>query len=102
MNDTRRGATVEADGNAPTESAQLGGGVSLAFRFGGTTRRRPWGPNNELLEQAATPRLVNALRELVVKFSGGRGLSRGGTKSGASGKRGSSGKGCNTPFGIRR
>ena len=66
LKDTQRGATVEADGNAPTESVQLGGGVSLAL----DSRNDPQaalGPNNELLEQAA-PRLVNALRELVVKF----------------------------------
>ena len=65
LKDTQRGATVEADGNAPTESVQLGG-VSLAL----DSRNDPQaalGPNNELLEQAA-PRLVNALRELVVKF----------------------------------
>jgi len=65
LKDTQRGGTVEADGNAPTESVQLGG-VSLAL----DSRNDPQaalGPNNELLEQAA-PRLVNALRELVVKF----------------------------------
>ena len=66
LKDTQRGATVEADGNAPDAI--------------GATRRRNFlgldshddpeaalGPNNELLEDAA-PRLVNALRELVVMF----------------------------------
>src|SRR6266699_5628923 len=56
LKDTQRGAAVEADGNAPTQSVQPGAGISLAL-----------GPNNERLEQAA-PRLVNALRELVVQF----------------------------------
>jgi hypothetical protein len=66
LKDTQRGATVEADGNAPTESVQLGGGVSLALDSQNDPQAA-MGPNNELLEQAA-PRLVNALRELVVKF----------------------------------
>ena len=69
LKDTQRGASVEADGNAPTESVQIGG-VSLAL----DSQNNPQasgpgglGPNNERLEQAA-PRLVNALRELVVQF----------------------------------
>src|SRR5580704_3268326 len=66
LKDTQRGATVEADGNGPTESVQLGGGVSLALDSQNDPQAA-LGPNNELLEQAA-PRLVNALRELVVKF----------------------------------
>ena len=68
LKDTQRGAAVEADGNAPTQSVQLGAGVSLAL----DSQSEPsaaggLGPNNERLEQAA-PRLVNALRELVVQF----------------------------------
>ena len=52
LKDTQRGATVEADGNAPTESVQLGGGVSLAL----DSRNDPQaalGPNNERLESCA-------------------------------------------------
>jgi hypothetical protein len=70
LKDTERGAAVEADGNAPAQSVQFGGGVSLALDSQ-TDPQAPaaggLGPNNERLEQAA-PRLVNALRELVVQF----------------------------------
>src|SRR5690242_698976 len=68
LKDTQRGAAVEADGNAPTQSVQLGGGVSLALDSqNDPSATGGFGPNNERLEQAA-PRLVNALRELVVQF----------------------------------
>src|SRR3984957_9985495 len=67
LNDTQRGTTVEADGNAPTQSVQLGAGVSLALDSQNDPQAQSLGPNNERLEQAA-PRLVNALRELVVQF----------------------------------
>ena len=58
LKDPERGATVEADGNAaavPTHSAS------------GTPLPQDLGPNNERLEELA-PRLVNALRELVVEY----------------------------------
>lgn len=67
LKDTQRGAAVEADGNAPTQSVQVGGGISLALDSQGDPQAQALGPNNERLEQAA-PRLVNALRELVVQF----------------------------------
>src|SRR5690242_16240090 len=68
LKDTQRGAAVEADGNAPTQSVQLGAGVSLALDSqNDPSATDGFGPNNERLEQAA-PRLVNALRELVVQF----------------------------------
>ena len=67
LKDTQRGAAVEADGNAPTQSVQLGGGISLALDSQNDPGTQALGPNNERLEQAA-PRLVNALRELVVQF----------------------------------
>src|SRR5579862_687068 len=52
------GATVPADGNAAAAAAASQGGAPLPQGLG---------PNNERLEEAA-PRLVNALRELVVQF----------------------------------
>jgi hypothetical protein len=67
LKDTQRGAAVEADGNAPTQSVQLGGGISLGLDSQNDPQTQALGPNNERLEQAA-PRLVNALRELVVEF----------------------------------
>src|SRR5579859_232703 len=67
LKDTQRGAAVEADGNAPTQSVQLGGGISLGLDSQNDPQTQALGPNNERLEQAA-PRLVNALRELVVQF----------------------------------
>ena len=67
LKDTQRGAAVEADGNAPTQSVQVGGGISLALDSQGDPQAQASGPNNERLEQVA-PRLVNALRELVVQF----------------------------------
>src|SRR5260370_28263037 len=70
LKDTQRGAAVEADGNAPTQSVQLGGGISLALDSQNDPQASALGglgPNNERLEQVA-PRLVNALRELVVQF----------------------------------
>jgi hypothetical protein len=67
LNDTQRGATVEADGNAPTQSVQIGAGISLALDSQNDPQAQALGPNNERLEQVA-PRLVNALRELVVQF----------------------------------
>ena len=67
LKDTQRGAAVEADGNAPTQSVQLGGGISLGLDSQNDPGTQALGPNNERLEQAA-PRLVNALRELVVQF----------------------------------
>jgi guanyl-specific ribonuclease Sa len=66
LNDTQRGAHVEADGNAPAQSVQAGG-VALAVDSQSDPNAQALGPNNERLEQAA-PRLVNALRELVVQF----------------------------------
>ena len=65
LKDTQRGAAVEADGNAPTQSVQPGPGISLALDS--QNDPQALGPNNERLEQVA-PRLVNALRELVVQF----------------------------------
>ena len=65
LKDTQRGAAVEADGNAPRQSVHLGAGVSLALDS--QSEPQALGANNERLEQAA-PRLVNALRELVVQF----------------------------------
>jgi len=70
LKDTQRGAAVEADGNAPTQSVQVGPGVSLALDSQNgpqSSAEGGLGPNNERLEQVA-PRLVNALRELVVQF----------------------------------
>src|SRR4029077_4019927 len=67
LKDTQRGAAVEADGNAPTQSVQLGGGISVGLDSQNDPQTQALGPNNERLEQAA-PRLVNALRELVVQF----------------------------------
>src|SRR6202030_923587 len=67
LKDAQRGAAVEADGNAPTQSVQLGGGISLGLDSQSDPGTQALGPNNERLEQAA-PRLVNALRELVVQF----------------------------------
>ncbi len=67
LKDTERGAAVEADGNAPTQSVQLGGGISLGLDSQNDPQAQALGPNNERLEQAA-PRLVNALRELVVQY----------------------------------
>ena len=67
LKDTQRGTTVEADGNAPTQSVQFGGGVSLALDSQNDPQAQALGPNNERLEQVA-PRLVNALRELVLQF----------------------------------
>jgi hypothetical protein len=67
LKDTERGAAVEADGNAPTQSVQLGGGISVGLDSQNDPQTQALGPNNERLEQAA-PRLVNALRELVVQF----------------------------------
>jgi len=67
LKDTQRGAAVEADGNAPTQSVQPGAGISLALDSQNDPQAQELGPNNERLEQAA-PRLVNALRELVVQF----------------------------------
>jgi hypothetical protein len=70
LKDTQRGAAVEADGNAPTQSVQLDAGISLALDSQNDPQASAaggLGPNNERLEQAA-PRLVNALRELVVQF----------------------------------
>jgi len=70
LKDTQRGATVEADGNAPTQSVQLGAGVSLALDSQNdpqTSATGGLGANNERLELEA-PRVVNALRELVVQF----------------------------------
>src|SRR6266581_1252107 len=67
LKDTQRGAAVEADGNAPTQSVQPGAGISLALDSQNDPQAQALGPNNERLEQAA-PRLVNALRELVVQF----------------------------------
>jgi len=67
LKDTQRGAAVEADGNAPTQSVQLGGGISLGLDSQNDPQTQELGPNNERLEQAA-PRLVNALRELVAQF----------------------------------
>ena len=67
LKDTQRGAAVEADGNAPTQSVQLGGGISLGLDSQSDPGTQALGTNNERLEQAA-PRLVNALRELVVQF----------------------------------
>jgi hypothetical protein len=66
LKDTQRGARVEADGNAPTQSVQIGG-VSLALDSQNDPSTQALGPNNERLDQVA-PRLVNALRELVVQF----------------------------------
>jgi hypothetical protein len=66
LTDTQRGTTVEADGNAPAQSVQVGG-ISLAVDSQNDPRAQELGPNNERLEQAA-PRLVNALRALVLKF----------------------------------
>src|SRR5579885_519083 len=66
LNDTQRGAHVEADGNASTQSVQVGG-ASLAVDSQSDPNAQALGPNNQRLEQAA-PRLVNALRELVVQF----------------------------------
>src|SRR6266704_758341 len=67
LKDTQRSAAVEADGNAPTQSVQAGPGISLALDSQNDPQAQALGPNNERLEQAA-PRLVNALRELVVQF----------------------------------
>jgi hypothetical protein len=67
LKDTQRGAAVEADGNAPTQSVQVGGGISLALDSQNDPQTQALGPNHERLEQVA-PRLVNALRELVVQF----------------------------------
>jgi len=67
LKDTQRGAAVEADGNAPTQSVQPGAGISLALDSQNDPQAQALGPNNERLEQVA-PRLVNALRELVVQF----------------------------------
>ena len=70
LKDTQRGAAVEADGNAPTQSVQLGAGISLGLDSQNDPQASAeggLGPNNERLEQVA-PRLVNALRELVVQF----------------------------------
>ena len=67
LKDTQRGAAVEADGNAPTQSVQVGGGVSLALDSQSDPQAQALGASNERLEQVA-PRLVNALRELVVQF----------------------------------
>jgi hypothetical protein len=67
LKDTERGAAVEADGNASTQSVQLGGGISVGLDSQNDPQTQALGPNNERLEQAA-PRLVNALRELVVQF----------------------------------
>ena len=67
LKDAQRGAAVEADGNAPTQSVHVGGGVSLAVDSQSDPQAQALGPNNEHLEQVA-PRLVNALRELVVQF----------------------------------
>src|SRR5438105_3454056 len=67
LTDTQRGTAVEADGNAPTQSVQAGGAVSLAVDSHSDPQAQALGPNNERLEEAA-PRLVNALRELVVQF----------------------------------
>src|ERR1700719_156912 len=67
LKDAQRGSAVEADGNAPTQSVQLGGGTSLGLDSQSDPGTQALGPNNERLEQAA-PRLVNALRELVVQF----------------------------------
>jgi hypothetical protein len=67
LKDTQRGAAVEADGNAPAQSVQVGGGISLALDSQNDPQAQALGPNNESLEQVA-PRLVNALRELVVQF----------------------------------
>ena len=67
LKDARRGAAVGADGNAPTQSVQLGGGISLGLDSQSDPGTQALGPNNERLEQTA-PRLVNALRELVVQF----------------------------------
>src|SRR5580692_12887148 len=67
LKDTQRGAAVEADGNAPTQSVQLGGGISVGLDSQNDPQTQARGPNNERLEQTAA-RLVNALRELVVQF----------------------------------
>jgi hypothetical protein len=67
LKDTERGAAVEADGNGPTQSVQIGGGISVGLDSQNDPQTQALGPNNERLEQAA-PRLVNALRELVVQF----------------------------------
>jgi hypothetical protein len=56
LNDAERGAVVEADGNSPPQQ-----GTATSFA------PEQLGPNNERLEELA-PRLVNALRELVVQF----------------------------------
>jgi hypothetical protein len=53
-----RGAQVEADGTRSEPAAVSDGGLPLPQNLG---------PDNELLEDAA-PRLVNALRELVVMY----------------------------------
>src|SRR5690348_8809644 len=66
LKDTQRGAAVEADGNAPVQSVQVDG-ISLALDSQSDPQTQALGPNNERLEQVA-PRLVNALRELVVQF----------------------------------
>ncbi len=54
----QRGAQVEADGSRSEPQAVSDGGLPLPQNLG---------PDNELLEDAA-PRLVNALRELVVMY----------------------------------
>ena len=54
----QRGAQVEADGSRSEPQAVSDGGLPLPQNLG---------PNNERLEDAA-PRLVNALRELVVQY----------------------------------
>jgi hypothetical protein len=66
LNDEQRGATVEADGNATTRPQS--GPESPASRSGSAgPDSGELGPNNERLEELA-PRMVNALRELVVQF----------------------------------
>ncbi len=58
LQDAERGSTVEADGNAAAAPAQSASGMPLP---------QDLGPNNERLAELA-PRLVNALRELVVEY----------------------------------
>src|SRR6185437_10406294 len=91
LNDVARGATVEADGNAGPGTSYAASGAALPGHAGpgngalgngalqrsgqaGQSRAEgesgdaaELGPNNERLEQVS-PRLVNALRELVVQF----------------------------------
>jgi len=60
------GATAPADGTVPIQEPLLGPSQPPTSQSG-IPLPRDLGPNNELLEDAA-PRLVHALRELVVQF----------------------------------